>query len=220
MMRIILIILIFFFSLTVKAENLTAIAMEAEKHKTENMQNYLQFAEEAKRNEKNIVSHYKNELSSMNANITPIQNVNLLKNENNPNVIIFISFSIPEQSIVSLLQDAKKLHASVVIRGLIHNSFKETFIKMASIVKKAGGGGVELNPPVFKKFDIQKVPAIVVLPTSQTCYSQKICSEDKFDVVYGDIPLFNALKTIRDHGTVSKKSAEQLVLSWEESFHA
>jgi len=192
---------LFLYSFLANAENYTAIAIEAEKNRSHMAQQYLQFAEEAKMEEINNQSH---------------QLQGAAKLENKANVIIFVSFSMPEQSIVNYLSDAKKIHASIVIRGLIHNSFKETFIKMASIVKKAGGGGVELNPPQFKKFNIQKVPAVVV---DQKCYLEQVCSEDKYDVVYGDIPLYDSLKLIRDHGTASNKIAELLVSSMEESSH-
>lgn len=203
MIRPIFLIILLVYSFSATAENYTAIAMEAEKNRAQMAQEYLQYAEEAKMNaENNRARHF--------------QNTSII--ENKSNVIIFVSFSMPEQSIVNLLQDAKKIHASVVIRGLIHNSFKETFIKMASIVKKAGGGGVELNPPVFKKFNIEKVPAVVVL-SNQNCQLELSCPEDKYDVVYGNIPLYDSLKLIRDHGTASNKIAEPLIFNMEASNH-
>jgi len=204
MIRFIVGIILFVYAFSANAEDYTAIAMAAEKNKAQMAQKYLQFAEEAKMNEINNSTHTLQDTTKI---------------EKQPNVIIFISFSMPEQSIINFLQDAKKIHASIVIRGLIHNSFKETFIKMASIVKKAGGGGVELNPPQFKKFNIEKVPAVVVL-SNQNCHLEQNCSEDKYDVVYGDIPLYDSLKLIRDHGTVSNKIAESLISNMEASHHA
>lgn len=204
MIRFIFVIIAFLYSFSANAEDYTAIAMNAEKNRNVMAQKYLKYAEEAKLNEIN------NRIDRLNDNSIILDK---------PNIIIFVSFSMPEQSIVNLLQDAKKIHASVVIRGLMHNSFKETFIKMASIVKKAGGGGVELNPPVFKKFNIEKVPAVVVL-SNQNCHLDESCSEDKYDVVYGDIPLYDSLKLIRDHGETSNKIADVLISNMEEVRHA
>ncbi len=204
MIRLIVGIILFVYTFSANAEDYTAIAMDAEKNRSQMAQKYLQFAEEAKMNEINNSTQRLQDNSKI---------------ENNPSVIIFISFSMPEQSIVSFLQDAKKIHARIVIRGLIHDSFKETFIKMASIVKKAGGRGVELNPPQFKKFNIEKVPAVVVI-SNQSCHLDQICSEDKYDVVYGDIPLYDSLKLIRDHGTVTNKIAESLISNMEATRHA
>lgn len=106
------------------------------------------------------------------------------------NVIIFVSFSMPEESIKEWIRDAKLIHAPVVIRGLIHNSFKETTHKMAEIVEKERGG-VELNPLLFKKYHIKKVPA-VVLTHGGECLPDQSCDE-QFNVIYGDAELEYAL---------------------------
>jgi conjugal transfer pilus assembly protein TrbC len=189
--------------------------LEAKQHETEFLQKYSGFAIEAKQNQALVSLPYKQETQQL---LTI--NKNISNNNNTPSLIIFVSFSMPEQSIVSYIRGAKKIHASVVIRGLINNSFKDTFLKMSSIVKKAGDGGVELNPPLFTKFGISQVPAIVILPSEKINYSDTIYfSDTDFDVVYGDIPLFDALKIIRDHGGVSRKKAGALLSGMKDSFH-
>jgi type-F conjugative transfer system pilin assembly protein TrbC len=105
-----------------------------------------------------------------------------------PAILIFVSFSMPEQSLIAYLRDAKKVGASVVIRGLIDNSFQKTFHRMAELVKASEGGGVELNPLWFKKFSIKTVPAVVVV------------EGEHHDVMIGNITLTAALKIIRDSG--------------------
>lgn len=217
-MMLFILFLLLIFSGPLNADDFSAIAKEAEQNKTSQAQKYLKFAFDAKNLASEISSTYKKDLIDMNK-MTLINDSKTLKSSDSPNLIIFISFSMPEKSIVNILQNAKKIHASVIIRGLIHNSFKETFAKMALIVKEAGGGGVELNPLVFRKFNIQKVPAIVVLPSSDTCRLEKICSDNQYDVIHGDIPIDSALKSIRDHGEVSQKNAEKILLNMEESFH-
>lgn len=218
MMRYFGLVFIYFFPMALQAYDFSAIAMAAEKQKFQEAKAYMQFAEEAKSHESEMISGYKNQ--DFNKTMTLIKDVDVLKKLNDPKVIIFISFSMPTQSIVSLLQDAQKIHASVVIRGLIHNEFKETFKRISSIVTEAKGGGVELNPLVFSKFNIQKIPAFVVIPDGEICLLEKICPDERFDVVYGDIPLFDALKEIRDHGTVSKEVLEHFILSLENAIHA
>ena len=172
--RIFCLLFLCFIASIVWADDFMAIAKEAENNRMAMAQKYLPYAEDAKNHEAQMTSLYKKEASDINLKMTPIQNSTYLKIDKNSVVIIFISFSMPEQSIVSILQDSKRIHGTVVIRGLIHNSFKETFLKMGSLVKAAGsGGGVELNPPAFKKFNIQKVPAVVVLPDNETCRLEK-----------------------------------------------
>jgi len=174
---------------------------------------YKNIALEAKQHEKEVIMPYLADAIDARRKMTLISDTkpNQPTNKKYPSVIIFVSFSMPDQSLQTILQQAKKIGASVVIRGLIHNSFKETFTKIGEIIKNSNGGGFELNPPLFKKFHIQSVPALVVLPTVDMCANDTICSEENFDVVYGNIPILDGLKAIRDHGNVSQKTASEII---------
>ena len=44
-------------------------------------------------------------------------------------VLIFISFSMPEESLKQWIAQAQRIHAPLIIRGLINNSFTETQAK-------------------------------------------------------------------------------------------
>lgn len=124
------------------------------------------------------------------------------------NVMVFVSMSMPRQSLIAVIRDANKIHASVVMRGLVRNSFKETFQEIASLVKEAGGGGIELNPLVFKKFHIEKVPAVVVISPENPCLMNGNCDRQRdYDVIAGNIPLSAALKEISDHGVAAPEEA-------------
>jgi conjugal transfer pilus assembly protein TrbC len=136
--------------------------------------------------------------------------VDAVKNPAPPkhSVMVFVSMSMPRQSLIATLHDANKIQASVVMRGLVHNSFKETFQEVESLVKEAGGGGIELNPLAFKKFNIETVPAVVVISPDNPCLSQQKCDRQRdYDVMAGNIPLAAALKEIRDRGVVAPEEA-------------
>lgn len=212
MIRIFLLIVLCTLSSFIQAEeDMQSLISDAKQHEAEQLREYTPFAMEAKQQESRVTAPYRQEAAMISATQSQHFIGESIK-QKSPSVIIFVSFSMPEKSIQSYLYDAKKIHADVVIRGLINNSFKETFFKMASIVKQAGGGGVELNPPLFKKFNITNVPAVVVLSDSSSCKAEKMCSEKDFDIVYGDIPILDAIKLIRDHGEVSNKKADELLL--------
>ncbi len=225
MMRIFFIIALCAIATFARANDDTqSIIADAKLNEKKQLQNYTQFAIEAKQHQNSAIAPYLEEAKLAQTKSDQIlndkqSNGNDLKKY--PSAIIFVSFSMSDESIASYLRDAKKIHASVVIRGLVNNSFKETFLKMASIVKQAGGGGAELNPPVFKKFSISCVPAVVVLPSDINIGSSNTPFEKaNFDVVYGNIPLYDALKTVRDHGVVSKKKADELLSLMKDSLHA
>jgi type-F conjugative transfer system pilin assembly protein TrbC len=73
-------------------------------------------------------------------------------------VIVFISFSMPEASLKELFEKVQK-HAKkirVVIRGLINNDFPATIQKMRDL-----GGVVQIDPVLFKTYDVNVVPTFV-----------------------------------------------------------
>ena len=109
-------------------------------------------------------------------------------------VIIFVSFSMPDLSLKQIIQDAALYRIPVVIRGLHHNSFKDTVEKIYSLVKENNQGGISIHPRWFKEYSITAVPAVVVT------------DGNKYDVIYGNIRLKNALSIIADRGELSQQA--------------
>lgn len=191
------------------------VAIEAKNHASEQMSAYRQDAENAKLAEKNLVQLYQSDAQFAEKQEKEILLKNQLttKTESNTkkmsSILIFVSFSMPTQSLEAYLRDAKKIHASVVIRGLVDNSFQKTYLRIADLIKTSGGDGVELNPIWFKRFGIQVVPAVVVVPERSPCFKNDICKKDTdFDMMTGDITLSSALKMIRDSGNLTSDIAQ------------
>jgi type-F conjugative transfer system pilin assembly protein TrbC len=181
-------------------------------------EDYLKMANEAKNNlpqqiaiyqkdanlaieaQKNIPTIYRQDalLAKKTAQEILLKNLSIPKSDTDKNkkssILIFVSFSIPRESLIAYLHDAKKVHAAVIIRGLIDNSFQKTFQQVANLVKASDGEGVQLNPILFKNFSIKSVPAIVIGD----------------EVVYGDVPLSYAIKIIneRSHDKNTNEVAE------------
>jgi len=82
--------------------------------------------------------------------------------ERKETLLIFVSLSMPIESLKSLLRDAEKQRAVLVIRGLRHNSFKETaiFLQEQGLTSSTG---MEINPDLFDKYGITKVPVFVMV---------------------------------------------------------
>jgi conjugal transfer pilus assembly protein TrbC len=119
------------------------------------------------------------------------------------NVLIFVSFSMPKESLRGWLREANLIKAPVIIRGLVHQSFRETTNAVMGILPNERGG-VQLDPLLFRRFHIEKVPAVLVARTD--CLRDETCHE--FDVVYGDVTLNYALKTIADRSDAVSPYAE------------
>jgi conjugal transfer pilus assembly protein TrbC len=123
-------------------------------------------------------------------------------------IMVFVSFSMPRQSLIAYMQDARKIHASIIVRGFINNSFKETVNTISLLVKEAGGGGIEINPFAFTTFHITKVPSVVVIPNNSPCVQQSSCRIDKdYDVIAGNITLQAALVVVGHHGQAAVTEA-------------
>ncbi len=98
-----------------------------------------------------------------------------VKKRHSQELLVFISFSMPEKAIIDLLQESADKNATLLIQGLIDNSMPKTLNKIADLVKKAGNnGGIQVDPNLFRQYGIKVVPAYVL----------RLSNHD-FDIVYG-----------------------------------
>lgn len=111
-------------------------------------------------------------------------------------LIIFVSSSMPKESLRGLYGEAQKIGARLVFRGLIGNSFKETqsYFRDLKIV-------ADIDPTVFEENDIVQVPTFLV-------QDQK---SGKKDTLKGHISLREALVKFKDHGELKDLSKNLLV---------
>ena len=110
-------------------------------------------------------------------------------------ILIFVSFSMPKESIKGWIAQAKKSDAAIYIRGLVNNSFKDTAKAVQELVQDQPGG-LLIDPTLFKKYSITQVPAVVVT------------NSDSFDVIYGDVNLDYALERI---SKAAQRSEQQYI---------
>ena len=111
-------------------------------------------------------------------------------------VLVFLSFSMPEKSLQAWLLQCKQSGATPVIRGLIHNSFKDTMTAILALSKKTGIG-MQLDPILFKTFAVTKVPAVVYVKDTPACPANMNCKSVDYDSLYGDVSLDYALEKMR-----------------------
>ncbi|MBS0349745.1 MAG: type-F conjugative transfer system pilin assembly protein TrbC [Proteobacteria bacterium] len=133
------------------------------------------------------------EVHAMSAPATPIIQ--------NP-VYVFISFSMPKESLQQWAAQAKKVHAPLVIQGLVEDSFTKTQQAVAALSSEHQSG-VVLDPRLFRQYHIHQVPSVVVVnPTAlKPCLPNQSCwQSDTPDVVSGDIGLEAALRIVADRG--------------------
>lgn len=169
--------------------------------------------------EANITSFFPKEIEQLNqdaqrrsqqyqswANDLNQQAQNKIKN-NNPDsdvggVMIFASLGMPDASLKQLLRQASDHNVPIVIRGLWQNDFKATANKIQSLILSETDtilGGFEINPIWFKQFGITQVPAFVAVKKG-ACLGDPPCDTANYDVLYGNISLYNALDILQKQG--------------------
>jgi len=100
-----------------------------------------------------------------------------------PRILVFVSFSMPKASLRALSGEAAKHNAVLVMRGLKGDSFKTTqqaFLELVSdsdsknlspkvIAKNSSQDmqGFEVNPELFKTYQIKKVPTFVLVKNAR-----------------------------------------------------
>lgn len=71
-------------------------------------------------------------------------------------IYIFVSLSMTDSALQAYYSEAEKLEATLVMRGLHHNSFPETKTKAESLKISW-----DIDPDLFEQYGISEVPVIV-----------------------------------------------------------
>lgn len=117
-------------------------------------------------------------------------------------IFVFVSFSMPKQSLTAWLGQAHQIGAPVIIRGLVNHSFNETLAKLKEVIN-INNNGVSVNPPLFEKYHVEQVPAVVMVAPS-----------GQYDVVYGNTSLSYALSLFKksDNAIIQANASELAAL--------
>lgn len=75
---------------------------------------------------------------------------------NNGEYIVFVSLSMPKETLKSLHNEANEQNAVLLLRGLKENSFKKTAEYLRELEMS-----VQINPELFKKYQVSKAPTFV-----------------------------------------------------------
>lgn len=108
--------------------------------------------------------------------------------ENRHEMAYFLSASIPEKTLASLIRSAENQEIPVYFNGLIDDSVDKTAKYMLYLVQKYKIKGVEIDPNRFEYYGVKAVPALV-----------KRCG-DKFDIIYGSGSIVQSLSYIDSEG--------------------
>lgn len=125
--------------------------------------------------------------------------------QQNNRVMVFISFSMPDESIKKAIQDAKKIDGVLVLRGFYNGSYQETAQRIYKLGEKVGN--IQIHPDAFKKYQVKTVPTVVMVEEQQLKVGEDGCAlPDSYIAVAGDVPLSYALEQFIKSGDDRQKS--------------
>jgi conjugal transfer pilus assembly protein TrbC len=113
-----------------------------------------------------------------------------------PKVMIFVSFAMPEATLQRLVDQAARAGATLVLRGLINGSIRDTVTRMQALIGSRRVA-VQIDPEAFDRHGITRTPSFVLVMDgagTEACTSRACSSSQQVVKVSGDVTLAYALQ--------------------------
>lgn len=127
-----------------------------------------------------------------------------------PEVIVFMSLSVPAAAWREWSVEAARIGAPLVLRGVAQGGLRATVKRVGAHL--AGDAGAAIDPRLFRLFEIDVVPAVAVVPGGVPTCKSRGCAEDPappHDVIGGNIGLEAALEAIAREGGPGRGTARR-----------
>lgn len=115
-----------------------------------------------------------------------------------PTLLVFISFSLPEATLVRLVEQAAAARATLVLRGLVNGSLTQTVARAQALIGSRQVA-VQIDPLAFDRFGVTQAPSFVLLRRgveSRSCEAGSCFATDAFVRAAGDVSVRYALEFI------------------------
>jgi conjugal transfer pilus assembly protein TraU len=136
-----------------------------------------------------------------------------------PKVLIFVSFAMPEATLQRLVDQAARAGATLVLRGLVNGSIRDTVTRMQGLIGSRRVA-VQIDPEAFDRYGITRTPSFVLAMDgagTEACASRLCGSSQQFVKVSGDVTLEYAMQYLNRDGSRSAKYRRCSVLACSES---
>jgi conjugal transfer pilus assembly protein TrbC len=102
--------------------------------------------------------------------------------------MVFVSFSMPKESLDRIVLQSEKTGAVLVLRGLKGNSLTRMGEEVAQLIGKRNVTAI-IHPPAFIQFQVTQVPALVLAQPSQATRigSDGCAAPSSYIKVVGDV---------------------------------
>ena len=113
-----------------------------------------------------------------------------------PSLLVFVSLAMPEATITRLLDQAARARATLVLRGLVNGSLRDTVERLQRLMGDRQVA-VQIDPQAYDRFSIVRTPSFVLVregAASQPCAAGMCIASDQFVRAAGDVSLDYALR--------------------------
>jgi conjugal transfer pilus assembly protein TrbC len=130
-----------------------------------------------------------------------------------PQLLVFVSLSMPQASLRRLIEQAELTRAVLVLRGLKDGSM----VKTAVLVRELLGNrktSFQIDPQGFDRFAVEQVPTFILLKDGtqlQRCADTSCLPPATYASVAGDVTIDYALEWIGERSTMFNREAQQLL---------
>lgn len=115
-----------------------------------------------------------------------------------PELMIFISFSMPQPTLQRLVDQAARAQATLVIRGFVDGSLRETVQRMQALIGQRQVA-VQIDPQAFDRFAVTRTPTFVLVRAGargEPCGAIQCLPAQAYMAASGDVSLDYALEFI------------------------
>lgn len=133
--------------------------------------------------------------------------------EQGPQLLVFVSLSMPEGALRKLVEQAERTRAVLVLRGLKDGSMVKTALAVRQLLGERKAA-LQIDPQGFDRFGVDQVPTFVLLrdgTQAQRCADASCVPASSYATLAGDVTIEYALEWIESHSSSAQREAKVLL---------
>jgi conjugal transfer pilus assembly protein TrbC len=116
--------------------------------------------------------------------------------QHEPTLLVFVSFSIPQNALARLVEQASRAGATLILRGLVDGSLRETASRVHAQIGQRRVA-FQIDPQAFDRFSVTTTPTFVLVKRGalpQPCAAGTCFPPSQFVSAAGDVSIDYALE--------------------------
>ena len=119
-----------------------------------------------------------------------------------PLFVTFISLSMPDAALTSIIRDTKEAGGVVMVRGFYGGSYGAFANRVRDLFEEGDEVGISVDPRYFQAVGVNKVPTYAVVMGEPVC-DGFVCERVRAETLSGNISVGAALQLLADRGELA-----------------